>query len=70
MLSGSKLPQDKIDISKLLPYWGVVSAETQARKAFGAELLGNRLEPVIAAAATMLAVANFAKIKIKIITNY
>ena len=64
------MPKDKVDVADLLTYGEVVGAETEARELVGAEMSGDRLEAVIAAAGPMFAVAESAKLKIKVITDY
>ena len=64
------MPKDKVDVADLLAYGEVVGAETEARELVGAEMSGDGLEAVIAAAGPVFAVAESAELKIKVVTDH
>lgn len=64
------MSEDEVDVADLLTHGGVVGAETEARKLVGAEMGGDGFEAVIAAAGPAFAVAEGAKLKIKVITDH
>ena len=64
------MSEDEVDVADLLAYGEVVGAETEARKLVGAEMGGDGFETVVAAAGPVFAVAESAKLKIKVITDY
>ena len=64
------MSEDEVDVADLLTYGGVVGAETEARELVGAEVSGDGFEAVIAAAGPVFAVAEGAKLKIKVITDH
>ena len=64
------MPENEVNVADLLTDGGVVGAETEARKLVGAEMGGDGFEAVIAAAGPVFAVAESAKLKIKVITDH
>ena len=64
------MSEDEVDDADLLVYGEVVGAETEARELVGAEISGDGFEAVIAAAGPVFAVAEGAKLKIKVITDH
>ena len=64
------MPENEVDVADLLTDGGVVGAETEAWELVGAKVSGDGFEAVIAAAGPVFAVAESAKLKIKVITDH
>ena len=64
------MSEDEVDVADLLAHGRVVGAEAEARELVGAEMSGDGLEAVVAAAGPVFAVAESAKLKIKVIADH
>lgn len=64
------MPEDKIDVTDLLADRWVAGAEAEAGKIIGFEVLRDGLEAIISSAGAAFAIAELAKLEIKIVADY
>ena len=64
------MSEDEVDVADLPAHGEVVGAEAEARELVGAEMSGDGLEAIVAAAGPVFAVAESAKLKIKVIADH
>lgn len=64
-----KMAEYKINVAELGADFGIISAETEARKLICFEIRSDRFEAVVAATAAVFAIADLAEVKIEIVAN-
>lgn len=70
LLGGGEMSEDEVDVAELLADGRITSTETKAGKILGLEMLNNRFEAVVPSTGAVFAVAEFAELEVKIITNH